>query len=230
MQPKFTNSILVSFGNECVIFDAWGLARDWEKVLENSKLKLRAIYSTHGHADHISAAPELAEKFDVSWYLNHKDLDVDGTDFVLWGNGLLEHFGMPIIPVNYKKPIDLKPGRHEILPGLFADVIETPGHSAGGVIFHFPEQKLLIAGDTLFQEGIGRYDLLGADLKDLLDSVSKIYNMNLPDDTVILHGHGEDITIGIQKHQNPYFKNHGCCCGSNHHCHCESDCGCHCKD
>ena len=61
MPPENTNSLLVTVGKEAVIFDAWGNAVDWEKLLESRGLRLRAIYSTHGHGDHISAAPFLAE-------------------------------------------------------------------------------------------------------------------------------------------------------------------------
>jgi glyoxylase-like metal-dependent hydrolase (beta-lactamase superfamily II) len=206
MHPKFTNSIVVSAGGECVIFDAWGLVVDWLKFLLDAKLNLRAIYCTHVHGDHISATPELAEKLNIPWYLNHRDLSFDGMDFVLYGNELLEYFKLPLIPADYKKPLDLRAGRREILPGLFADIIETPGHSSGGVTFHFPSHRVLIIGDTLFQDGIGRYDLHRGDFYTLRQSVSKIYNMNLPDDTMIIHGHGDNTTIGIQKHQNPYFK------------------------
>lgn len=201
MQPEFTNSILVSSGTDCVIFDAWGTADQWVAVLKDNNLNLRAIYSTHGHYDHISAAPAVAEKYNVPWYMNHRDLVL-----VPWNNALLVQMGLPKIPNDYKQPLDLTDGEIEILPGFVANVIETPGHSAGGVVLHFPEQKFLIIGDTLFQETIGRYDLPGADAMALFQSISKIYNLNLPDDTVVIHGHGPDTTIGWLKSNNGFFK------------------------
>ena len=63
LPPMNTNSVLVSVGTDCVIFDAWGKATDWERVLSERGLNLRAIYATHGHPDHISAAPSLARTF-----------------------------------------------------------------------------------------------------------------------------------------------------------------------
>ena len=73
LPPMNTNSLVVSCGTDAVIFDAWGKASDWEKVLIERGLKLRAIYATHGHPDHISAAPSLARAFNVDWYLNAND-------------------------------------------------------------------------------------------------------------------------------------------------------------
>ena len=100
-------------------------------------------------------------------------------------------------------PLDLK--RTEILPGMFMDIIETPGHTPGGVAYHFPDEKVLLIGDTLFQESFGRYDLPGGDKNMLMKSIANIYNMNLSDDTAVVHGHGMDTSIGWLKQNNPFF-------------------------
>lgn len=92
MPPENTNSVLVSFGDDAIIFDPWGRADAWEKLLESRGLRLRAIYATHGHSDHISAAPMLAEKYDVPWYMNHGD-----NDLIMWGNPLLDFLGCRIL-------------------------------------------------------------------------------------------------------------------------------------
>ncbi|MDR2413302.1 MAG: MBL fold metallo-hydrolase [Rickettsiales bacterium] len=202
MNPKNTKSVLVSASGEAVVFDAWGLAGDWEELLADRGLNLRAIYSTHGHGDHISAAPALAQKLDIPWHLNYRDID-----YVLSGNGLLEYFGLPQIPADCKQPVDLRAGEIEILPGIRAQVIETPGHSEGGLVFYLPALNLLIIGDTLFQETVGRYDLPGGDLQKLRQSIAKLYNMNFPDDATVIHGHGMDTTIGWLKKNNKFFKN-----------------------
>ncbi len=231
MAPENTNSLLVSVGADAVIFDPWGRADAWENLLDSRKLKLRAIYATHGHSDHISAAPELAKKYDVPWFLNAGD-----NDLVLWGNALLDFFEIPHIPDDYLRPTNLEPGRVQILPGVVMDAIATPGHSAGGMAFLFPDFNILMTGDTLFRDGVGRYDFPGADACALLKSISRLYDLNLPDETYVVHGHGMDSTIGILKAQNPYFRPHECCCGAhanhdcanhgeNHHC-----CGGTCHD
>ena len=201
MPPENTNSLLVTSGDDAVIFDAWGRADAWEKLLESRGLRLRAIYSTHGHGDHISAAPELAEKYNVPWYLNSED-----NVLISWSDGLLEYFGLPKLDGNYRAPTDIDSGNIEILPNIYMDVIETPGHSAGGVSYYFPDFGVLVTGDTLFRDSCGRYDLPGGDMNALMQSISKIYEMNLPDETYVVHGHGVDSTIGLLKKENPYFK------------------------
>lgn len=201
MPPENTNSVLVSVGGDAVIFDAWGNAIDWEKLLETRGLRLRAIYSTHGHGDHISAAPTLAEKYDVPWYMNSEDNVLIG-----WSNGLLKYFGLPLIEGNYRQPTDIEAGVIEVLPGIDVEIIETPGHTPGGVAYYFPDFGILLTGDTLFRDSIGRYDLPGGDVNALLQSVAKLYEMNFPDETFVVHGHGIDSTIEILKRENPYFR------------------------
>lgn len=201
MPPENTNSVLVTRGNDAVIFDAWGRVADWEKLLTARGLRLRAIYSTHGHGDHIAAAPILAEKYNIPWFLNSED-DV----LISWSNNLLKYFGLPEIENNYRRPTDLESGTLEILPGVFADVIESPGHTPGGVMYYFPDFGILLTGDTLFRDSCGRYDLPGGDANALMQSVSKLYEMNLPNETYVVHGHGMDSTISQLKSENPYFK------------------------
>ncbi len=201
LPPMNTNSLLVSVGTDAVIFDAWGKAADWEKVLLERGLKLRAIYSTHGHPDHISAAPSLAKAFNVDWSLSNKDNYLIG-----WGNELLDMFGIPHIHENYKRPLNLSTGIIEVLPGVQMEIIESPGHTPGGLMFYFPEYKILMTGDTLFADSFGRYDFPGGNAQQLQQSIRNLYNRNLDDETYVVHGHGMDTTIGWLKQHNQYFK------------------------
>ena len=201
LPPMNTNSLLVSVGMDAVIFDAWGKATDWEKVLLERGLKLRAIYSTHGHPDHISAAPALAKAFNVDWFLNSNDNYLIG-----WGNELLDMFGIPHIHENYKRPLNLSVGAKEILPGITMEIFESPGHTPGGLMFYFPEYKILMTGDTLFADSFGRYDFPGGDVKQLQQSIRNLYNKNLDNETYVVHGHGMDTTIGWLKQHNQFFK------------------------
>lgn len=201
LPPTNTNSMLVRVGTNAVVFDAWGKVADWERVLLERGLKLRAIYSTHGHPDHISAAPGLAEAFDVDWFLNAEDNYLIG-----WGNELLDTFGIPHIHENYKKPLNLLPGKIEILPGIEMEIMASPGHTPGGLMFYFPEYKILMTGDTLFAESFGRYDFPGGNVEQLQQSIHNLYNKNLDDGTYVVHGHGMDTTIGWLKQHNQFFK------------------------
>ena len=82
-------------------------------------------------------------------------------------------------------------------------VIETPGHSKGGICLYCPQGKFLISGDTLFRGGIGRTDLDGGDQRELTESIRKKL-FTLPDDTTVLPGHDRFTTIGDEKRSNPY--------------------------
>jgi len=83
-------------------------------------------------------------------------------------------------------------------------VVATPGHTKGGVCLYFPQDRVLLAGDTLFAGGIGRTDLPGGSLPALEMSIRERL-FTLPDDTVFYPGHGPAGTIGEEKRENPFF-------------------------
>lgn len=201
LPPTNTNSLLVSNGTDAVIFDPWGKASDWERVLLERGLKLRAIYATHGHPDHISAAPALSRAFNVDWFLNSSDNYLIG-----WGNEILDMFGIPHIHDNYRKPLNISAGAIEILPDINMEILESPGHTPGGLMFYFPKYKILLTGDTLFSESFGRYDFPGGDYDKLKESIHNLYELDLDDETYVVHGHGMDTTIEWLKKHNPFFK------------------------
>lgn len=201
MSPQNTNSVVVFSGDKCVIFDPWGHLDDWKKYIAERGVTPIAIYATHGHSDHISAAAQIAAHFNVDWYMSHKDLNL-----IDWGNRLLQYFGLPLLSVNDKQPIDLISGEYTILSDIKMHVMALPGHTRGGMGFYFPDDGIFIIGDTLFQESFGCTDLPGGNEKVLFESIAKIYDMHLPDTTVVIHGHGMHTTIGRLKQNNHYFK------------------------
>ena len=200
MPPENTNSVLVTRGADAVIFDPWGRADDWMTALSSRGLSLRAIYATHAHPDHISAAGELAMCYDVPWHVAAADKFLIG-----WGGEILDYFGLPRIAGTTPVPHDIAPGRHVILGDINMDVYAAPGHTPGGVCYHFPDAGILLTGDTLFRDGVGRCDLPGGDAGRLRQSISDLRRVNFPDDTITIHGHGDNSTIGELKKFNPYF-------------------------
>ena len=123
-----------------------------------------------------------------------------------WGNELLDMFGIPHIHSDYKKPINISAGTIEILPDVQMKIMESPGHTPGGLMFFFPQYKILMTGDTLFAESFGRTDFPGGDEKQLKQSIHNLYEMDLDDETYIVHGHGMDTTIEWLKKHNQFFK------------------------
>lgn len=201
MSPQNTNSVVIFDGDKCLVFDPWGHADAWEKYFATHGVKPVAVYATHGHPDHISAAAEIAKRFGIDWHMSHLDMDL-----IEWGNGLLDYFNLPKLSAQDQAPVDIKPGEYTILGDTKIQIVHLPGHTRGGMGYIFPDDGIFIVGDTLFQDSYGRTDLPGGDEKLLFGSIAKIVNMNLPDTTVVIHGHGMHTTIGWQRQNNPFFK------------------------
>ena len=213
MPPSNTNSVLIDNGADAVIFDPWGSASDWKKLLTERNLKLHAIYVTHGHYDHMSAIPKLG----AAWHMHHADLPI-----IKWSNPMLFMQGYGMIDTKKNPPIDIAPGDIEILPSVKATVIHTPGHSTGGVCFYIDSPakisgierihdpaftdgaRFMITGDTLFYDSVGRWDLPGGSESAIKESL-KIF-WNFPDDTLVIPGHGRTGTLSEIKHSNLFLR------------------------
>ena len=100
-------------------------------------------------------------------------------------------------PANIRDVADLP----SALPAVTA--IHTPGHTPGGVCFYFKDDKLLLSGDTLFAGSVGRTDFPGGSMGKLMESLKKL--TALPDDTLVIPGHGPHTTIAAEKRSNPYI-------------------------
>ena len=88
--------------------------------------------------------------------------------------------------------------------GITLEVLHTPGHTPGGVCFDDRADRVLIAGDTLFRRSIGRTDLPGGDMKKIMRSLHTTL-MELPDETLVIPGHGQETTIGAERETNPFI-------------------------
>ena len=162
-------------------------------------LTAEKIVNTHAHIDHVGAVAALKRALSIPFWLH----PAEGP--ILAGlNWSAQMFGLP---EKEEPTVDspLADGQRIAVGDLMAEVIETPGHSPGGCCLHFADQGIIVVGDTLFRQSIGRTDLPGGDMPTLLQSIRQRL-FTLPDETVVYPGHGPATTIGEEKATNPFVR------------------------
>ena len=188
---------------EAVVVDP-GMMRDGEremvtKFIDEHKLSVKHILLTHLHVDHITSARWLADKTgaDVCGSVLDNQLGQELPDQVA-------HFRINIEVQPLTVDRNLADGDTIPLGGETIQVLHVPGHSPGGLAFYLPQSALLISGDTIFNGSVGRTDLWGGDMAQLINSIREKI-LPLPDETVIASGHGPTTTIADEKRFNPFL-------------------------
>ena len=194
-----TNCFLVAdeTSKQAVLFDAPNdtVAPLLEEVTRRG-LELIGLWLTHGHFDHIADHKVVTDRFPVARVLIHpldapKLRDPRSSTFVL-------PFTIPP-----REPDGLvEDGQRLQIGALVVDVIHTPGHAPGHVMYHLPDEKLLVGGDLIIMGAVGRTDLPDSDPDALDESIRRV--MKLPDDTTLLPGHGDVSTLADERRDNEY--------------------------
>ncbi len=198
--PLSNNTYLLIDQNSssaAVIDPAFGSSSIVKTCLEK-QVSIENIWITHAHFDHIGGVEVIRKAFPQAKIALHS-LDLD-----LWKNGGGSHlFGFhmkslpdPEIMLTHQQVLRLR--------SVTLEVIHTPGHSPGHVCFILHAQKMAFTGDLIFYRGVGRTDLPGGDPKMLYQSILE-HIFPLPDDYVLLSGHGPTTTVGEEKTENPYI-------------------------
>jgi hydroxyacylglutathione hydrolase len=184
--PVATNSYLVGCPetHEAIVIDApQGVASE---IVSERKWSVKAIFITHSHWDHIADAAKLKEMLQVPLYVHLNDAEN------------LKQPGSDRLPMFFSiDPViadgSLKEGEIFHIGKLEFQVIETPGHSPGGVCLWFPKEKVLFSGDTLFKGSMGRVNFPTSSPSQMWESLNKL--AKLPPDTQVYPGHGPATTI-----------------------------------
>lgn len=194
--------LLYDESGECVIIDPGcenaSEASRVEKFVKENGLKPVKVLLTHGHFDHIVGISLLEQIWDMKYYA-HKNEIALLPRYCKEGEYVGFYVKEPNSTINQIVEGDIIPFGNSAL-----QVIETPGHSHGGVCYYIPEAKMLFSGDTLFQGSIGRTDLYLGDMRQLLSNI-KNKLMILPDDVQVYPGHGYSTTIEEEKRDNPFL-------------------------
>ena len=185
--------------HEAIVIDPGDDVEQVLRLVRKHNLQVKQIVITHAHIDHVGGAMKLRTATGAPILLNQNDyallkmLDVQAA----W-------IGMP---TPGKVEIDHSLGQADTVKAgsLAAQVLETPGHTEGSICLYFPLEKKLIAGDTLFAGSIGRTDLPGGSYQKILHSLHDRV-LALPDETVVVPGHGPLTTIGEERESNPFLQ------------------------
>ncbi len=185
---------------EAIVVDPGDDIERIEEVLARHRLGVKYIVATHAHIDHVGGIEQLKRSSGAP-VLMHAD------DLPLYQNLALQAAWLGVRPPGMVD-VDqfLKEGDAVRCGSLTLDVLHTPGHSPGSLSLHVPgEDARILSGDTLFQNSIGRTDLWGGSLEQLLRSIHNTL-MRFPDQTPVFPGHGPRTTIGAERKSNPFLR------------------------
>lgn len=189
---------------EAVIIDPGILTEKEEQTLkdfvETNELTIKHLLLTHLHLDHISGVPFVEKTFGVK--AEAHPLDAFWVDEA---PGQSRLFGFPLKEPPTVPTLHLEDGQKITFGNITLECIHVPGHSPGSICFWNRQENVLFSGDVLFQGSIGRADLKKGNFDLLIEGICSRL-LSLPTITLVYPGHGAPTTIGVEKHENPFFR------------------------
>ena len=185
---------------EAIVIDPGDEIEQVQQVLEKHHLRLKYIVATHAHIDHVGGIEGLKKATGAAVLMHQADLPLYQS-LALQAQWL----GVETPPLTDVDQF-LKEGDSLHCGSLSLEVLHTPGHSPGSLSLHLPgKEHRILSGDTLFQGSIGRTDLWGGSLDQILRSIRSRL-LIFPDETPVFPGHGAPTTIGEERESNPFLQ------------------------
>jgi hydroxyacylglutathione hydrolase len=186
---------------DCVIIDPGCVEKEEEielvEFIQNKNLTVKKLINTHCHIDHVLGNAFVKRKFNVELFIHPvEEAMLKAVKTYASNYGFFQY--QDSSPDQFLNEGDIVTfGNHQL------NVLFVPGHSPGHIAFYNKEKKIIIGGDVLFENSIGRTDLPGGNFETLITSIHQKF-FTLPDDVTVYCGHGSETTIGFEKRTNPF--------------------------
>ncbi|MCK9329466.1 MAG: MBL fold metallo-hydrolase [Candidatus Cloacimonetes bacterium] len=192
-----TNTYLVwdTESLDAILIDPAAPSENLKSDIINLNLNLIHIFNTHGHGDHIGGNEYFHQAFNCPIGIHNFDAEMLLNSTMNLSDFMYSPIISPAASLLLKDFYDFSLGENKV------EMFHTPGHTKGGIVIYI--KPYLFSGDTIFNLSVGRTDLPGGNSKELIESIRKKV-FSLPDDTIILPGHGPASTIAKEKKENPF--------------------------
>ena len=198
--------------SEAVIIDpGMDSRRGIEQVVAEHGLRPVAVILTHGHLDHMWSVLPVCDGYDIPAWIHPDDRALLADPWAGVSGETRMMFASVVGAADFAEPSDVREladGASLEIAGMTFTADHAPGHTPGSTAFRMMDtgaEPLMLSGDLLFAGAIGRTDLPGGDTAAMLDSLARVV-LAQPDDMLVLPGHGETTTIGVERRVNPFLQ------------------------